>query len=311
MKRFIKIVVALVILLVVGLTGAGLYFYNYAVVPSEKDFLSKKTPGTDETANNSEEAWFKNEKNRSYWEITAADGLKLKAIYLPADKKTDKNVIMAHGYMGNAEIMASYAKMYHDLDYNVLVPDARGHGKSEGDYIGFGWPERKDYLQWIDEMLAKNGQKAQITLYGISMGGATVMMTSGEKLPKNVKAIVEDCGYATVNEELAGQLQELFNLPAFPLVPVTSLITKIRAGYFFGEASSVAQLKKNKTPILFIHGQADKFVPFAMLDEVYAATDAPKEKFVVAKAEHAKAYSVNPQAYKDKVAAFLAKYVKE
>jgi fermentation-respiration switch protein FrsA (DUF1100 family) len=310
MKRAIKIVVALMVLLIIGLTGAGLYFYNYAVVPSEKDFLSKGTPGTDTTAKNPEETWFKDEKNRSYWELTATDGLKLKAIYLPADKQTDKNVIMAHGYMGNAETMASYAKMYHDLGYNVLVPDARGHGKSEGDYIGFGWPERKDYLQWIDQVLTKNGQSAQITLYGISMGGATVMMTSGEKLPKNVKAIVEDCGYATVNEELAGQLKELFNLPAFPLIPVTSLITKIRAGYFFGEADAVAQLKKNQTPMLFIHGAADKFVPFEMLDEVYAATDAPKEKFIVAKAKHAKAYSVNPQAYKEKVAAFLAKYVK-
>lgn len=86
--------------------------------------------------------------------------------------------------MGNAETMADYAKMYHDLGYNVLVPDARGHGQSEGDYIGFGWHERKDYVQWIDEILAKNGSEETITLYGISMGAATVMMTSGEDLPK-------------------------------------------------------------------------------------------------------------------------------
>ncbi|MEI5992597.1 alpha/beta hydrolase [Candidatus Enterococcus mansonii] len=309
MSRIVKVLIVIIILIIIVLTGAGMYFYNYAVVPSEKDFLDGDTPGTDVEVKTPQEKWFKDKKNRSYWQLTSKDGLKLKAIYLPAAEKTDKNVIMAHGYMGNAETMASFAKMYHDFGYNVLVPDARGHGESEGDYIGFGWPERKDYLQWIDKVIAENGANAKITLYGISMGGATVMMTSGENLPKNVKAIVEDCGYSTVNGELAYQLKDMFNLPAFPLVPVTSLITKVRAGYFFGEASSVAQLKKNKVPMLFIHGDADKFVPFEMLDEVYNATDAPKEKYIVKGAAHAKAYTVNPEMYKEKVAGFLTKYV--
>lgn len=309
MNRIVKFLIAVVILLVIVLTGAGMYFYNYAVVPSKKDFLAGDTPGTNTEVKTPQEKWFKDKRNRSYWDVTSKDGLKLKAIYLPAEGKTDKNVIMAHGYMGSAETMANFAKMYHDWGYNVLVPDARGHGESEGDYIGFGWPERKDYLQWIDKLLAENGKDAQITLYGISMGGATVMMTSGEKLPENVKAIVEDCGYSTVNEELAYQLKDMFHLPSFPLVPVTSLITKIRAGYFFGEASSIAQLKKNKVPMLFIHGDADKFVPFEMLDEVYKATDAPKEKFVVKGAEHAKSYSADPKAYKENVERFLKKYV--
>lgn len=149
--------------------------------------------------------------------------------------------------------------------------------KSQGDYIGFGWPDRKDYVQWIEKVLTENGQQEQITLYGVSMGAATVMMTSGEKLPDNVKAIVEDCGYSTVNQELQYQLKELFNLPSFPLVNVTSGITKLRAGYFFGEASAVKQLQKNHLPMLFIHGENDTFVPFSMLDEVYNATQGPKE----------------------------------
>lgn len=140
--------------------------------------------------------------------------------------------------------MSVFAKMYHDWGYNVLAPDARGHGKSQGDYIGFGWPDRKDYVQWIEKVLTENGQQEQITLYGVSMGAATVMMTSGEKLPDNVKAIVEDCGYSTVNQELQYQLKELFNLPSFPLVNVTSGITKLRAGYFFGKQVLLSNCKR-------------------------------------------------------------------
>src|SRR5699024_6839140 len=110
--------------------------------------------------------------------------------------------IIAHGYMGDAESMYQFADMYHRLGYNVLVPDARGHGKSQGDYIGFGWPERKDYVKWIHEVLSQNGSKENIILHGVSMGAATVMMTSGEKLPTNVKAIIEDCGYSSIQAEL-------------------------------------------------------------------------------------------------------------
>ena len=46
--------------------------------------------------------------------------------------------------------------------------------------ILFGWPDRKDYVQWIEKVLTENGQQEQITLYGVSMGAATVMMTSGK-----------------------------------------------------------------------------------------------------------------------------------
>ncbi|OBS62806.1 alpha/beta hydrolase [Enterococcus mundtii] len=310
MKLWIKILIGVTLLVTVVLVFAGNYFYNYAVVPSEKDFLEGDTPGTTKTnEESSAQSWFANPDNRKEWQQTSADGLKLSAIYLPATD-SHKTAIVAHGYMGNAETMANYAKMFHDLGYNVLVPDARGHGKSEGDYIGFGWHERKDYVKWIDQVLKTNGQSEEIVLYGISMGAATVMMTSGESLPTNVKAIIEDCGYSSVNEELAYQLNELFSLPPFPLIQVTSLMTKIRAGYFFGEADAIKQLEKNQLPMLFIHGDADNFVPYEMLDKVYQATNGPKEKYIVPGAEHAKAYSIDPENYQKTVSSFLEKYVK-
>ena len=131
--------------------------------------------------------------------------------YLPAEVSTDKTVIIAHGYSGHSEQMSGFAQMYHkDLGYNVLLPDARGHGRSEGDYIGFGWPERKDYLKWIDQVIEHTGESTQVVLHGVSMGGATVMMTSGEELPPQVKAIVEDCGYTSVTDELKYQLKRMY-----------------------------------------------------------------------------------------------------
>jgi len=307
MNRTTKIILGIVLVLVIVLIAAGNYFYSYAVVPAKKDFLadgSKKKS----TELISAENWFNDKNNRSDWQLTSTDGLKLSAYYLPAEKDQHKTAIIAHGYMGQASDMPQYAKIYHDLGYNVLMPDARGHGKSEGDYIGFGWHERKDYLQWIDRVVKKDPQ-SEIVLHGVSMGGATVMMTSGEKLPDNVKAFVEDCGYSSVKGELNYQLKQMFNLPSFPLIPVTSLVTKIRAGYFFGEADAIKQLNKNKRPMLFIHGDKDDFVPYSMLAEVYAATKGPKEQYVVHGAKHAEALSSDPSMYQKKVTEFIQKYV--
>ncbi|MDT2602590.1 alpha/beta hydrolase [Enterococcus hulanensis] len=307
MNRPTKIILGIILVLVIVLIAAGNYFYSYAVVPAKKDFLadgSKKKS----TELISAENWFNDKNNRSDWQLTSTDGLKLSAYYLPAEKDQHKTAIIAHGYMGQASDMPQYAKIYHDLGYNVLIPDARGHGKSEGDYIGFGWHERKDYLQWIDRVVKKDPQ-SEIVLHGVSMGAATVMMTSGEKLPDNVKAFVEDCGYSSVKGELNYQLKQMFNLPSFPLIPVTSLVTKIRAGYFFGEADAIKQLNKNKRPMLFIHGDQDDFVPYSMLAEVYAATKGPKEQYVVHGAKHAEALSSDPSMYQKKVTEFIQKYV--
>lgn len=307
MNKLTKIILGIVLILVIVLIAAGNYFYSYAVVPAKKDFLAE---GSDKKSAEliAAEDWFNNKNNRTDWQLASTDGLKLSAYYLPAEKEQHKTVIIAHGYMGQASDMPQYAKIYHDLGYNVLMPDARGHGRSEGDYIGFGWPERKDYLQWINRIVKQDPQ-SEIVLHGVSMGAATVMMTSGEKLPDNVKAFVEDCGYSSVNGELSYQLKQMFNLPSFPLIPVTSMVTKVRAGYFFGEADTIKQLNKNTRPMLFIHGDKDDFVPYSMLDEVYQATKGPKEKYVVHGAKHAEALSSDPAMYQQKVTAFLKKYV--
>ena len=140
------------------------------------------------------------------------------------------------------------------------------------------------------------------------MGAATVMMTAGEELPPQVKLIIEDCGYDTVTAELTYQLKEMFNLPAFPLIPLTSMYSGIKAGYNFNEASSVAQLAKNDLPTLFIHGDADKFVPTEMVYQNYEATKGPKELYIVKGAAHAQAFSTDKGAYQKVVSDFIAKY---
>ncbi|CAH0344205.1 alpha/beta hydrolase [Bacillus sp. CECT 9360] len=91
----------------------------------------------------------------------------------------------------------------------------------------------------------------------------------------------------------------------------TSLLTKIRAGYSFEEASALKQAGKADKPILFIHGEADTFVPVEMVHRLYKETKSEKELFLVANAEHGNAYDTNQEGYEKTVTEFLRKHIRE
>ena len=259
--------------------------------------------------------------------IVSGDGLRLNAYFLAAPgpagaaETARGNVIspytaiLAHGYTGNVFQMSVFARFFYEkLGYNVLLPEARGHGDSEGTYIGMGWHDRLDYLQWIDWVKERTGPAAggaplRIVLYGISMGAATVLMTGGEALPPEVKAIIEDCGYTSVEEELRHQMESRYHLKSRWLMDATSRVTQKRAGYSFAEASALEQVKKIKVPTLFIHGDQDTFVPFRMVYPLYEACPAPRELFVVPGANHGEAYGTAGLEYEERIRSFLKRRV--
>lgn len=240
---------------------------------------------------------------------------KLTALYLNGDSATNRVAVLLHGYNDRAESMLHIAYIYnHEMGYNVLLPHFYGHGDSDGDHIDMGWRDRFDMMQWMqvaNEMFKGSTAASQMVVHGISMGGATTMCISGEKCPAYVKCFVEDCGYTSVWDEFSGELKNQFGLPSFPLMNITSTLCKLRYGWTFGEASSLEQVKKSTLPMLFIHGDADTFVPYAMLDKLYnAKTKGYKEKYIAHGTKHARAYTDHPEEYTKRVINFVTKFIK-
>lgn len=312
-KKILGIFLSVIIIIFgISLGFVGNYFYNLALNPNTSKDIVFGTPEEAEATSgqvlDSDVTWLLNDSNYTDEYITSSDKLKLHSYKVTNQNNSNKWVIAVHGYTSEGINMSTYAKHYYDNGYNVLIPDLRAHGLSEGNYIGMGWDDRLDIISWINYILNEN-PNAEIILHGVSMGAATVLMTSGEEIPSNVKAIVADCGYTSVWDEFAYQLDDLFSLPEFPILNVSSIVAKIRAGYFLGEASSLKQVKNSKTPILYIHGDKDDFVPYYMMEELYNATSSEKEMLTIKGAEHAKASEVDPETYWNTVNNFINKYM--
>lgn len=256
-----------------------------------------------------EKEWLFN-KGYEKIETTSFDGLKLKGILVYAPQPSKKTVVAIHGYKNcGINEYCTYIRLYHEMGFNVLVPDDRSHGESEGKYIGFAWHDRRDCIEWINYAINKFGDDSSIMLHGISMGSATVMNASGEAdLPLQVKAIVADCGYSSAWKQFKHVLKRNFHLPSFPIMQVANFLNIILNKYDFNENCPVKQVEKAKVPFLFIHGEDDDFVPTEMVYEVFnACSSEKKELHVFPGAAHAESYYVCHDEYVKVLNEFVSK----
>lgn len=321
MKKSVKIIAA-VAALTAAITAVSKYFCDFAMKKGNNGFQIKGGFRADKGIVTNEQQkvidiLHNRQKKYKNWFLVEAEninvmtnnGVKVHGLLVKAEERSHKYALLCHGYKECADDMGYQAYKFRKMGYNVIAVDGRGSGKTDGKYIGMGWLEHKDLCGFINYVLSQDAQ-AQILLYGVSMGAAEVMMTAGEKLPVNVKAIVEDCGYTSVWDEFAYSLRSIFHLPPVPLLNCISLYSKLVTGVGFKEASAVKALKTSKIPILMIHGSDDDFVPFEMLDELYEAAAGEKEKLVVKGAKHIQSDIIAPELYWTTIKNFSDKYVK-
>ena len=216
---------------------------------------------------------------------------------------------MAHGYRSSKIADFSLALgLYHELGMNILLPDQRSHGKSEGRYITFGVKESRDMLSWV-EYHNKTFGKQPLILSGLSMGASTMLFLADANLPENVKGIIADCGFTSPREIIKCVFHNTVHLPAAPTLWAADLFARLFAGFSLTEKDTRKTLQNSKVPVLLVHGESDGFVPCEMTRQAYAACKEPKEVFLVKDAEHGVSFLVAKERYVEIAEAFLEKYV--
>lgn len=244
------------------------------------------------------QTWMEETKKIPYREvcITSYDGLKLYGKYYEYSPSAPVELMM-HGYRGTAERdLCGGVQRAFSLGHSALIVDQRGCGKSEGRVITFGIKERHDCRSWIDFMIETFGQDVRIILCGISMGAATVLMAAGEPLPKNVIGVLADCGYTSPRAIICSVIRGM-HLPPLIVYPFVKLSARIFGGFRLDETSALDAVKSCTIPVVFIHGEADDFVPCDMSRENFAACTAKKRLLTVPGAVHGMSYLVDADVY--------------
>lgn len=281
----------------------------YQVAMHVSDDQKKQGQALSRAENTEIENFWYEKQPKQQWFMQSFDGLNLVATYIPNPHTIGRLAILAHGLGHSREQMIPYARIFMSLGYDVLMPDARAFGDSEGHTIGYGWLDRLDYQRWIITALNELGNDVEIVLMGISMGAATVMATSGEPLPDNVKAIIEDSGYTDLYAEAKFRLTHKFHLPAYPIMPMANQIARHSAGYAFSDGQILQQVEASGLPILMIHGSHDQTVPVTNAHQLYDQLSQQKGLYIDSEAEHVQAIRTHPDRYQAVMSEFLTEQV--
>ena len=238
-------------------------------------------------------------------EVTLASkhGYDLHGVWIP-NGHSQKTVVLCHGITWNLIGSVKYSGMFYKMGYNIFMYDHRNHGKSGGDRTTFGYFEKEDLKLWLDWLEDKLGKGTYIGTHGESMGAATVLQHLG--IDSRVKFCIADCPYSDLKTLLKYRLEVEYKIKHLPLIPIASLFAKWRAGMYASAVSPIKAVAEVETPIFWIHGLADDYIPPSMSEDMYQAKHKGiKKLLLIPEARHAASFSTDPVTYQQAVSDFL------
>lgn len=296
----------------------------YDIAFSKNSVLMSMLGGTDDGTTPTENTGFyPNTKQLHQTVLNKQDGKMMDVYAYYVDQGSDKTVIIHGGFRGNWNngIVTEEYNDFYKAGYNLLFVDSRATGNSGGDYVTYGQYESDDVLYWINQEVRERPSQ-KILLYGGSMGAATMMSVLAKDIPVNVKGIIENCGFASIDE----QLRFTYSQTVVPALPPAiknqldiigdqeheDLFMGLLKQYYFDQEMHLDPTAALPTigmsgslPKLIIHGTADDVVPVSNAQKLYELAGGYKDLLLVEGAGHGKAQEVDHAAYTKHVTDFL------
>ena len=217
-------------------------------------------------------------------EVTTADGLTLKALYKAPATPSMPVVVLFHGNGGSIAIRGFRARDYIDHGgYGYLLAEYRGYAGNPGKPSEQGlYEDARAYMKWLTghQKIAQD----RIVLYGESLGTGIATQMALEYA--NVRALILEAPYTTMQ---AVAQKHMFWLPAYWLV---------RDRY-----NNIDKIAHVRVPLLVLHGQQDKVVPFSQGTKVFQNAKTRKRMETFSEGNHVNLHEFGAG---DKVRNFLA-----
>lgn len=308
LKKKHKLWLIIIATLLIIVNTIGLYLGNMYYEKICKMYIDRANTGIDYYKNGFDYKRFSSLESYDI-SIESSFGYKLAGTYIFNPKPTNSTVILVHGITASRWESMKYADMYLDMGFNVVVYDSRYHGKSGGKDITLGFFEKNDldnivkWVKWVNP-------KATLGVHGESLGAVTSLLQANlDQSNKNVSFYVVDSPYSDLSElfsmKLAGDARTHFGPVSSFVLFYGNIIALNKSGFSFYAVSPIKAIKTIKTPIMFIHGTNDTFIPASMSLDLYLEKTGSKNIYISSGAEHAMSYYTNKTEYIAKVKQFL------
>ena len=249
---------------------------------------------------------------REYKDVytTSYDGLRLHGRYYHVKDGAPLNIGF-HGYRATAlRDFCVGASESLKRGHNLLLIDQRGQGKSEGRTITMGVKEHRDVLSWVEFANSYLGEDTKIILYGVSMGAASVVMSTALNLPPNVTGVIADCPYNSPKDILLTVCEKDMGISRKLAYPFLWLAAKLFGKFDINAVSCEKAVKKAKIPVLILHGEDDRYVPCDMSGEIEQANQKLVTRYTFPNAGHGISFFSDKERYRQYAEAFFTQCAK-
>jgi dipeptidyl aminopeptidase/acylaminoacyl peptidase len=241
--------------------------------------------------------------------ITTADGLNLVGWFIPSQNRAV--IIMQHGYKSTREELLNEAEMMYRHGYGSLLTTVRAHDFSDGELITFGMKEVDDLEAWYQYLIRRDDiDPNKIGILGNSFGGMLSIQFAAQN--NNIKAVVANCAFSSLNDTVSTSVTYFTDLPAFPFAPLIVFWAEQETGFKTEDVDATKWIARiSPRPVFLMQGGADVVISADSGQRLYEAAGDPKELWFDPALGHVQFDKERAAEFEERVAAFFDKYLLE
>ena len=194
--------------------------------------------------------------------IQVDDNCKLNALLFKAD--SSKGIILyLHGNGGSVNSWGDVASFYTELGYDMLIPDYRGYGKSQGKISSE--KQLLNDIQCVYNSIKQNYPEEKIIILGYSLGTGLATDLASKN---NARKLVLLAPYYNFPDLLKKKLK---------LVPAFVLKYRLMTN---------ENICKVKSPIVLFHGKNDELIDYQSSEKLFKLCKPGDKIFLLANQGH-------------------------